>query len=108
MTNHKSRAQTQPNLHPMIPRQTTIHRQSAHPTGAKWKSFAPRIEFLRGAHDRCHVLTPTAATTSGVRTKAAAKTGRPKLKNPRARRHFTPPASYRGAKRDPDDRAPNR
>jgi hypothetical protein len=51
---------------------------------AKQVSSGPRIEFPRGAHDWCIVITSTAATTSSVRIQPAANTRRPILKNSRA------------------------
>jgi hypothetical protein len=83
-TNHQIEAQTQRVLHHMTLRQTSISRHREHMSGAQWMRFAPRIEFPRGAHDWCIVITPTVATTSGVRVQEAAKACPAKLENPRA------------------------
>jgi hypothetical protein len=100
-TNHKIRTQTPPVLHPMTARPTTISRRHMHSTGAKPMSFAPRIEFPRGAHEWCIVLTPTAAITSGLRIQTAVKTCRSILENPRAPSPFHTTGITRGAKTRP-------
>jgi hypothetical protein len=81
----------------MTLRQATIHRHLDRTSGAKQKTFAPRIEFERGLLDWCIVITPTAATTSGVRIEQAAQAACPKLKNSRALApfHTAPIAPWR-------------